>query len=137
MRILLLLLAASFVTPCVALAKECTREEAMAAEDIAARLTNWKQIFGAFEHYSHCDDGAIAEGFTDSVVRLLASHWQTLPQVSALERKNPSFRAFVLRHINASADNADLNRVATLARTQCPKGYSSFCSAIAKAASKK
>lgn len=137
MRLFLLLLAASFFTPCTTLAKDCAREEAMAAEDIAARLTNWEQIFGAFERYAHCDDGAIAEGFTESVVRLLASHWQTLPQVPALEKKNPSFRAFVLRHVNASADSSDLKRVAGLARTQCPKGYSSFCSAIAKAATEK
>jgi len=107
----------------------------MAAEAIAARLTDWKRVFGAFERFSHCDDGAIAEGFTDSVVRLLATQWPTLPQVAALENQNPSFRAFVLRHIDASADSADLEKVAGLARSQCPSGHGALCSAIARAAS--
>jgi hypothetical protein len=118
----------------VTFAKECTREEAMAAEDVAARLPNWKQIYGAFERFSHCDDGAIAEGFTDSVVRLLATHWETLPQVASLESKNPAFGNFVLRHINDTADTTDLKRIARLARTQCPTGQSVLCSAISQAA---
>ena len=134
MRIPLLLLVACLASPLVTFAKECTREEAMAAEDVAARLPNWKHIYGAFERFSHCDDGAIAEGFTDSVVRLLATHWETLPQVASLESKNPAFGTFVLRHINDTADISDLKRIARLARTQCPKGHSLLCSAISQAA---
>jgi len=116
------------------ISKECTREEAMAAEDIAARLTDWKQIYGAFESFSHCDDGAIAEGFTDSVVRLLATHWEALPQVASYESKNPAFRTFVLLHINDTADTSDIKRIARLARTQCPKGQGQLCSSISQAA---
>jgi hypothetical protein len=117
-----------------AFAKECAREEAMAAEDSAARLTDWKQIYGAFERFSHCDDGAIAEGFTESVVHLLATHWETLPQVASFESRNAAFRNFVLRHINDTADTSELKRIARLARTQCPSGHSVLCSAISQAA---
>jgi hypothetical protein len=106
----------------------------MAAEDSAARLTDWKQIYGAFERFAHCDDGAIAEGFTESVVRLLATHWETLPQVAPLESKNPAFRSFVLQHTNDTGDTSDLKRVARLARTQCPKGHGPLCTAIFQAA---
>ena len=134
MRILLLLLFACLTTPLVTFAKECTREEAMAAEDIAARLPDWKQIYGAFERFAHCDDGAIAEGFTESVVHLLATHWETLPQVASFENKNAAFRNFVLRHINDTADTSELKRVARLARTQCPRGHGMLCSAIFQAA---
>jgi hypothetical protein len=136
MRMPLLLLVVCLTTPLATFAKECTREEAMAAEDIAPRLPGWKQIYGAFERFSHCDDGAIAEGFTESVVRLLATHWETLPQVASLESKNPAFRTFVLRHINDTADTSDLKRIADLARTQCPKGHSVLCSAISQAATR-
>jgi hypothetical protein len=121
MRIPLLLLVACLASPLVTFAKDCTSEEGMAAEDIAARLTDWKQIYSAFERFSHCDDGAIAEGFTDSVVRLLATHWETLPQVASLENNPPAFRTFILRHINDTADTSDLKRVAHLARTNAQR----------------
>lgn len=134
MRILLLFLLACLATPLASFAKECTREEAMAAEDIAARLPDWKQIYGAFERFAHCDDGAIAEGFTESIVHLLATHWETLPQVASFESKNAAFRNFVLRHIDDTADTEELKRVAYLARTQCPKGHDVLCSAIYQAA---
>jgi len=133
-RIPLLLLFAYLTTPLVTFAKECTREEAMAAENIAARLPDWKQIYGAFERFAHCDDGAIAEGFTESVVHLLATHWETLPQVASYERKNAAFRNFVLRHINDTADTSELKRIARLASTQCPRGHDVLCSAISQAA---
>ena len=106
----------------------------MAAEDVAASLTDWKQIYGAFERFAHCDDGAIAEGFTESIVHLLATHWETLPQVAPFERKNASFRNFILRHIDDTADTEELKRVAYLARTQCPKGHGVLCSVISQAA---
>jgi hypothetical protein len=119
------------------LAKDCTREEAISAEDIAVRLTNWKETHSAFERFSHCDDGAIAEGFTDSIVHLLTKHWKTLHQAAAIERKDPAFRDFILRHINDTADSSDLKRVAHLARTQCPRRQNSLCAAILYAASGK
>jgi hypothetical protein len=106
----------------------------MAGENSAARLADWKQIYDAFERFSHCDDGAIAEGFTESVVHLLATHWETLPQVASLESKNAAFRTFVLRHINDTADTSELKRVARLARTRCPNGHGVLCSAISQAA---
>ncbi len=133
MRMLVLLLVPILITPFAAYAIECAHEEAIAAEGVAARLMSWKQVFDAFERFSHCDDGAIAEGFTNSVVRLLATNWQSLPDVPALDEKNPAFRTFVLSHIDETADTADLKRVERLARSQCPKGYSLLCAAIARA----
>ena len=67
-----LLLIFLAVSPPVA-ARDCARDEEIAAEEIAARLTRWTDIHSAYLRFQHCDDGAIAEGFTDSVVRLLAS----------------------------------------------------------------
>lgn len=109
----------------------------MAAEDIAARLTGWKEIYDAFERYSHCDDGSIAEGFTDSIVRQLATHWETLPQGALIASQKPTFHTFVLRHINDTADISDLKLIARLANNQCPKGHDSMCSAIFQAATVK
>jgi hypothetical protein len=131
----MLFLVAFLASPVVTFAKECTREEAMAAEVNTAHLPDWKQIYGAFERFSHCDDGAIAEGFTESVVHLLATHWEALSQLASFARKNSEFRNFVLRHINDTADFSELKQIAHLARTQCPSEHGALCSAISQAAS--
>src|SRR5215210_6692328 len=80
--------------------RECTRNEAMAAEKVAAKISNWLDVYGASRRYGHCADGAIAEGFTESVVHLLATKWESLPEVAALAEKHHRFRRFVLRHVN-------------------------------------
>ena len=117
-----------------AAAKECSRVDEQKAEAIAARLSDWNQIYDAFERFRHCDDGAIAEGFTDSIVRLLASHWGSLPQAAALGQRDPVFRRFLVAHVNASADPNDLSRLAGLAERNCPEQHRALCAEIHAAA---
>jgi len=112
------------------LGRDCTREEAMAAERVAAQLSRWNDIFDTYHRYSHCDDGAIAEGFTDSIARLLASKWDSLPEMAAIADKNPGFKAFVLRHVNATADTRDLERIAESAKSKCLPQYQALCAAL-------
>jgi len=115
-------------------AKECSRLEAQEAEVIAPRLSDWNQIYDAFGRFRHCDDGAIAEGFTESVVRLLVSHWESLPKAAALAQRDASFRGFLLAHIDASADTNDLSRLAELAERRCPAEHRALCANIRAAA---
>jgi hypothetical protein len=102
----------------------------MAALKVAGTLRDWRDVSAAYQRYRYCDDGAIAEGFTDSIARLLASRWETLPEMAALTEKHPEFRSFVLRHVNASADPGDLKRIAELAGSKCPSQYTSLCAAL-------
>lgn len=100
------------------------------SEPIADQLDTWSQVYSAFERYAHCDDGALAEQFSQSVVRLLAEHWESLPEAAALGSKNPAFEAFMLRHIDVTTDWNDLRKVAGLADTQCPREHSQLCRTI-------
>ena len=114
--------------------KDCTREDAIAAESIPYYIESWRKMHEAFDYYGHCDDGSIAEAFSDSIVRLLASRWERLPEFDREQRKAPAFRAFVLRHIDATAATEDIDRVELLATRKCPKGFSALCHQIQKAA---
>ncbi len=126
---LISILAASPVQAC-----ECSRADAQAAEAIAGTLSSWQSIYSAYERYGRCDDGAIAEGFTDSVVHLLAANWASISEAQRLIAKSPSFRSFVVSHVNASADSDEIAKVSALASTQCPLSTTSFCKDILGAA---
>jgi hypothetical protein len=71
----------------VAAARDCPREDAMRAEDIAAALKSWGRAYAAFKRYSHCDDGAISEGFTDSIVLHAVIRLELVPTVSCFNQE--------------------------------------------------
>ena len=128
--ITLLLLASA----CVAQAKVCSKAEARAAEATATTLKTWARIHAAFHRYSHCDDGAIAEGFTESVVHLLATRWSALPQAQRLITRDRAFGAFVVRHVDPSANRRELRLVAEYSAKRCPAGAAALCAKLRKAA---
>ena len=47
----------------------------MQAEATASSLITWPEILGSFRTFGHCDDGAIAEGYSVSIVGMLADRW--------------------------------------------------------------
>jgi hypothetical protein len=52
--------------------KTCSQEEAIQAETEASTLKDWTAVYISFKRFSHCDDAAISEGYSDAVGRLLA-----------------------------------------------------------------
>ena len=111
--------------------RRCTKKEAMAADKEAAYLDSWTAIYRSFRKYHHCDDGAIATGYTDSVVRNLVRNWVRLSELEAMLRRDLRFEAFVLRHISATALTEDLQRIKT---SECPKGALGLCKKVQQAA---
>ncbi|HEV7817019.1 MAG TPA: hypothetical protein VGP06_18215, partial [Janthinobacterium sp.] len=72
--------------------KICTREEAIQAETEASSLKDWDAVYRSFKRFSHCDDAAIGEGYSDVVGRLLTTDWA---HFHAVER---SFSFFLPMH---------------------------------------
>ena len=97
------------------------------------RLNDWKALHAFYKQYlpACADDGVYGEGYSDVTVWILAKHWETLPQLQALAVREPAFRAFVLRHIDATADPDELNQALHNATTQCPAGAASLCEDLA------
>ena len=115
-------------------AQPCSMADAQAAENAVDQLDSWQAIHAAYRRYAHCDDGSIAEGFTDKVVHLLATRWGSLGQAQRIAAHDSGFQSFMLRHIDSTALTSELDRIAHSARHQCPRSATVLCKQIAGAA---
>ena len=93
----------------------------------AATLMSWRAVHDSFLKYRHCDDGAIGEGYSESVTLLLADHWDTLPELGRFAGKDKDFEKFVVRHVDETVPRERLERIATNARQRCPKQLTNLC----------
>jgi hypothetical protein len=99
-------------------------------------LKSWQAIDQFHKkHFPPCPyDGMYAEGYSDLVVRTLATRWSSTAELSALAEARPEFRTFVLKHIDASADPAQLKQVLRRATNECPSKAAELCNALRKSA---
>ncbi len=133
---ILLVLALGPMTAFAAGTRVCTADEAQKAEAVSDRATSWEQLYRQFRQFAHCDDGAIAEGFSESNTLLLANHWGTIRQMEPMIASDPAFRKFIIRHVDATVPAERLLRIARNAGKQCPRNLKSFCQDIQEAAKK-
>jgi hypothetical protein len=108
----------------------CRREEAIKAETEASTLTTWPKVFESYGHYRHCDDGAISEGYSNSVATLLASHWDQFDELRSLVGAHPKFQAFVLRHVNETMTLDQGNSIKENVHLRCPANGKALCESI-------
>jgi hypothetical protein len=112
----------------------CSHADAEKADYEASRVRTWDKLYHSYLHYSGCDDGSIWEGYSDSTVRMLAYHWDTLPQAFPLFASDAGFHIFVLKHIDPTTANDDLKMIRANAIRSCPTGGNEYCVQIRKAA---
>jgi hypothetical protein len=101
---------------------------------VASAPRDWKVLHGHFQLYGACDDGAVAEGYSEDVVALLAKAWPLLPDLASLARSDPTFLDFVLAHIDSSPAAEDLAKVRVNADRHCPRGHKGLCKRISERA---
>ena len=95
----------------------------------------WDSLLKHHKAFSSCDDGALAEGYSDAVVTLLAHRWAQFDAFVGLSARNPAFRRWAIRHIDASASPDDLAKIAhNTARCTGPAKSKELCREIARAA---
>lgn len=114
----------------------CTKTEEIEAESSVSRLNNWDDIYKSFKRFRHCDDGAIAEGYSDSIVRLSAERWHELEVLIKRTSSDKDFYTFVLKHIDATADKSEIEEIIINSGKHCPESAKAMCSAIEDAAKK-
>lgn len=112
----------------------CTTAEGRRVMDEADRVRTWNALYKSYRLYRQCDDGAIAEGYSESVARILVDHWKSLHELDFLTKKDAGFRHFVLRHVDATLNTDDVAIVRRRARSQCPSGLDRLCKDLAKKA---
>jgi hypothetical protein len=128
-----LIALASAVFASNAAAKSCGAAEFDAAEGAFGNIDSWQRLALAYQRFSHCDLGYVAEGNSEVIVRLLVDHWAWVPELGAVAAKQPAFLRFVVRHLDTTVDDADLERIVRLATTQCPPGHRTLCISLVKA----
>jgi hypothetical protein len=79
----------------------CTDAESERAltEALTVTLRAWDTLYKSYRLYVNCDDGAIGQGYSESVARILVDHWSTLRRLASLATKDADFRHFVLKHL--------------------------------------
>jgi hypothetical protein len=97
-------------------------------------LRSWDALYRSYKTFRQCDDGAISEGYSESVARILVDHWNTLPQLNRLTKNDPRFRLFVIGHLDATLNMDDVETVKKKAKTQCPTGLRTLCDDFTKQA---
>ena len=129
-------LASVFAEAAHGASRACTPQEAQAGEVSSATATSWKTLHRQFRLYGHCDDGAIAEGFSESVTRLLADQWATVRSVEPMIAADRDFGRFIVRHVDATVPPDRLQKIARNASERCPRNLKSFCADVRAAAMK-
>src|SRR6516225_7917663 len=89
------LLVMPIAVPVHSQSKPCTRAEQIQVENEAVNLRTWDSLYKSYKRYGHCDDVDAAEGYSESIARILADHWETLPRLAELIQKDRSFGRFV------------------------------------------
>jgi hypothetical protein len=95
----------------------------------------WASLLKHQKTFHSCDDGALAEGYSDAVVTLLANRWDQFDVFVTLSERNPAFRRWAIRHIDTTASTDDLKRVLRNAArcTGSPKTMN-LCGEVGRAA---
>lgn len=115
---------------CSSAAGVCSKNEAITAEQEASGLMDWDALYASYRRYRQCDDGAIAEGYSESVTRMLDQRWSELPKLQSLVQQDGNFRTFVLRHIDQTISRDRFEAIMKNAQDRCQVDASSICGSI-------
>jgi len=100
------------------------------ADSALKNLKTWQDLRLWHENYLACDDGYFAEGISDFVVRTLAKKWESLSALQSEIAKNTKFKDFVIKHIDATTDENQLEMVIENAKLKCPSKLQNLCNEI-------
>jgi len=108
----------------------CTTEEQLVAEKASETAHDWDSLYHAYRQFENCDDGGTSEGFSDTVMKLLAKNWQSSLRLQILVLRDDGFETFILNHINATADISDIKEIQENAQYHCSAKAEKMCKSI-------
>ncbi len=92
-----------------------------------SKVRNWDEYYHAYRLFHACDDGAIAEAFSDRVAVLLADPQVPLAHLNTLSRTDQHFRSFVLKHIDETLSQDQLKGLSERVLRQCTIDANAIC----------
>ncbi len=111
----------------------CTNEDAYQAEGEIGNLKTWDDLYRMFKRYAACDDAAIAEGYSDTVGRLLAKDWKHINELKKLCDSDKAFERFVYKHLDITIPADTWKIIINNATNSCPSNAKRMCNFILKA----
>lgn len=112
--------------------KTCSKADAAKAEKAVDMVSDFKQLAKAWGDWKQCDEGTVADVFTDSLFRLLVD-WKGVDALASTMQANTDYADWVTRRIKY-APKDDRNAVYSRAKTGCPAKLDGFCTTLADAA---
>jgi hypothetical protein len=112
--------------------KPCTKEDSIRADAEAASLKNWAEVYKVYKEFVQCDQAGIAEGYSESIARLLSEEWKNTDQLNRLVLDDKGFETFILRHIDELMTPSQAAKIRENADTKCPSHAESLCHAISR-----
>ena len=136
MKFLIILFALFAISSCSSIAaeKSCSRDEAIKAETEVSSLPDWDSLYRAFLQFGHCDDGAIGEGYSETVGRLFANDWEHFENLRSLTMRDKRFERFVIWHIDETVPSDYLDKIIDNVNQRCPSDSKKLCKLIYGAA---
>jgi hypothetical protein len=110
--------------------KSSTTQEAILAEGQAFSLKNWDEVYRSFKAFVHLDDGALAEGYSDSIDRMLSDDWSSVSHLNRLISNDKNFEKFILKHIDELMSQDQAEKIHNNAEKLCPQEARRLCQAI-------
>jgi hypothetical protein len=107
---------------------QCTQVKQLGLEKEASELRNWPSLYKSYRTYRTCPfDADAAEGYSESVARILVDHWDSVSEGAKLFRNDRTFEKFVFGALNDTLADADLERIRSLSNDSCPSGMELVC----------
>lgn len=106
----------------------CTRAKAEKGEKQSAMLNSWGAVLKGYKEYGNCKNEEISKGFSWSIGRLLAYHWDETRGLEIFFNMDYGFKPFVLSHINRTISKKNLIKIQKHLRPHCNEhSYKIFC----------
>jgi hypothetical protein len=112
----------------------CADAESRRSEDEAVSLRSWDALYHSYKLYGRCNNASAAEGYSESIARILVDHWGTLSRLAKLAERDAGFRRFVLGHIDATLDMKDLETIAAKSKKSRSQALRALCNDLKKEA---
>lgn len=122
---------------CIALPAHADCSSVAAADSMIAEIANledWTALHALYPDLRPCDDGDVAEMVSDFVVSTFAHSWALLPQLARYEKSDAAFVGWVLKHVDATTDEDELNSIVRQAQAGGPPKLAPLRRRVEKAA---
>jgi hypothetical protein len=114
----------------------CTKAQEIEADRSISKAHRWEDIYDSFRKFQHCDDGYIAEGYSNLIVKTLSHRWEQINVLVKIVSKDKDFYDFVIRHIDATTDKTELEMIISNSNKCSSKITVAICAEIKNAANK-